>query len=202
MAQIERQTRELKLEYEKYFTGDARRAPLRERAALQSAMEKLVAARVSSTALKFKVQSVSAHFYSLINHWDRIMAQIEAGTYAPDKFKADLRVGRLSDVVEAAQRAAAGEGKPGGETAAPAPEPAPAEKAAAQAAHLHRLYEEFIASRRATGENTNLAYAAFAHSIEKQRPMLEAKFGRDVELKVVVEDGKAKVKGAPKPPSA
>ena len=199
VADLEKKLFALKLEYEKYFQGESRRAPLRARAEMQKAIEKLVAARVTATSIKHRVQTITNKYYALANFWDRTMGQIEAGTYAPDRFKADLRVGRLSEVLDASRKeeeqkkadwraARDAEKAPRPATAAPAPETGSPDQ------RMRKLYGEFIKNRRENGESTAIPYESFLHSIEKQRPELEKKLGKKVDFKIAVENGKTKVK--------
>ncbi|NLH47993.1 MAG: hypothetical protein GX444_05240 [Myxococcales bacterium] len=188
IAKIEARIRELKRDYELFFKGDLRRAPLAERHKLQAAIEKLQQVHITNTQIRFKLQTVASQFSSFAHYWDRIMAQIEAGTYAPDRFKADMRVGKLSEVREAAQQSAVEESREANRQPAP---PAPPKEADG----IKELYRQFVESRRRTGEGADVNFEAFERSIEKQRPALEAKFGGKVQFKVVVEEGKAKIKG-------
>jgi len=183
---LEVRLRELKREYELFFMGEARRAPLTERERIRQAIIKLQSVSITNTRLRFKVQTLANHFTSFCGLWDRTMSQMEAGTYRPDRFKADLRVGRVNDIQksapENAKDADRSDDKP----------------AAAAENGLKGLYGQFLDARRSTGEKTEISYDAFKKSVEKQRPQLEAKFGKDMKFKVVVEDGKAKLKGVGK----
>jgi len=177
---IESQIRSIKFEYEKFFKGDVRRAPHAERHRLHQAIIKLQSMHITNTQSKFKIKALANQFLTLTQYWDRIMAQVEAGTYAPDRFKADMRVGKMEEILKKQKTQAAGE--------KPAEAPADADPT------LHKLYDDYITARRTTGESTAVSFDSFAASIEKQRPTLETKLGKKVAFKIVVEDGKAKVK--------
>ena len=60
------------------------------------------------------------------------------------------------------------------------------------------LYWTYIETRRVTGESTDVPFDAFKTSLEKHQSLLKEKFGDQYEIKVVIEDGKTKVKGAGK----
>ncbi len=187
LDKIEARIRELKRDYELYFKGDLRREPILEREKLSDAINKALAMHVPNTQLKFRAQSLSNSFIALCRYWARIVLQIETGTYRPDVFKADMRVGRINpDTKEVEQK------RPSAE-ATPKPRPAPA---SAEDRQLRGLYSQFIEARRVTGENTSISFDAFKQSVDKQRPLLEKKLGNRVRLKVVIEDGKVKIKGA------
>lgn len=176
IAKIERAIRDVKRDYDLFFKGDIRRPPLAERDRLQKLLVKLQGMHLTNTQIKFKIQTLGNSFLTLSRQWDRIMAQIEAGTYQPDRFKADLRVGRMSDV----KKQAADEKS----------RPNESER------ELRRLYRDFIDSRQKTGESTKVSFDAFQQSLEKQRPALEGRLGRTARFRVVVEEGRAKVKGS------
>jgi len=188
LDKIEARIRELKRDYELYFKGDLRREPILEREKLAEAIDKALTIHVPNTQLKFRAQSVSNTFIALCRYWARIVLQIEAGTYRPDVFKADMRVGRINpDTKEVEQRPPPTEpislvGRPG--------------RLSPEDKQLRSLHAQFVEARRVTGENASVSFDTFKQSVEKQRPALEKKFGARVRLKVVIEDGKAKLKGA------
>jgi hypothetical protein len=142
---------------------------------------------VTNTQLKFRAQTLSSSFIALCRYWARIILQIENGMYRPDIFKADMRVGRINpDTKEIEQP------RPSAEP----PKPAPRAPLSPEEKQLRSLYAQFVEARRVTGENASVTYDTFQQSVDKQRPALEKKFGGHLRLKVVIEDGKAKVKGA------
>ncbi|MDP8222889.1 MAG: MXAN_5187 C-terminal domain-containing protein [Candidatus Lernaella stagnicola] len=179
IAQIKKAMFDLRRDYEQFFKGDLRRPPMAERDRVQKILTKLQVMRVTNTQLKFQIQTVGNQFLTYCRLWDRIMAQIETGTYAPDRFKADQRVGRVDDISE--KRSKTGEAPP---------------RAMSNEREMRVLYNQYITARHKTGENTRLSYNAFQRSVEKQRPVIEKRLGRDAAFKVVVEDGRAKVKGS------
>jgi len=180
---LEVRFRQLKRDYELYFKGDLRREPLMDRQKLQTAINKLLAMHITNTAVKFRVQTLSSSFIATSRFWDRIVQQIEAGTYKADRFKADMRVGRFNPDTKEVER--------------PAFEPLkrPSAEQSVADKRLRSLYSQFIEARRVTGESTKVSYDAFKKSVSKQRPTLEKKYGNKLRFKVVIEDGKTKLKG-------
>ena len=180
LSKLEAHIEEVRLKHDRYFAGLDRREPVDERLKLQKEVREITAASVTNTQLKFRLQTLVARFNALNRLWERIVFEIDAGTYRPDRFKADLRVGKLD-----------APGRP----AAPPPKEAPAPNGA------RAVYEEFLALRKQTGEPTDVPFDKFTALLEKQRPALVERLGTpDVEFRAVVENGKTKLKGVARKP--
>jgi hypothetical protein len=78
---IAQQLRELEIQYEKYFSGEERRAPLKKREALYRKLRHIANRRIIQTDLRFRYESLSARFFSYATHWDRIMRLMDEGRY-------------------------------------------------------------------------------------------------------------------------
>jgi hypothetical protein len=78
---IEQQLRDLEIHYEKYFSGEERRAPLKKREALYRKLRHIANRRIIQTDLRFRYESLSARFFSYATHWDRIMRLMDEGRY-------------------------------------------------------------------------------------------------------------------------
>ena len=175
----------LRGDYELFFSGDRRIPPERERNEVRLRMRKLEAGHITNTSQKFRFQSLTAKFNAYQRLWDRIMQQIESGTYRPDKFKADKRVGEFDsntgEVVAAETRLQK------------ILREAKSEEALDK--KINTLYKTYIETRRVTGESVNIPFDKFRSSIQKSRAVLEQRFGDNYEFKIAIENGKAKVKG-------
>jgi hypothetical protein len=188
LSLVEKQVMQIKREYDLYFKGDARIPPLRLREKVQRVLDKMASEHIGNTQERFRLSALQNRFNAFARLWDRTMLQIEQGTYRPDIFKADLRMGRSAgDGKEA-------EGSKGGRTGRvqlPADEDDIERK-------TRDLFKTFIEMRRVTGESVNLSYGSFKKSIDKNREVLKKRFGDKYEFKIAIEDGKAKVKGSGK----
>jgi hypothetical protein len=185
---IENQVMQVKREYDLYFKGDARIPPIRLREKVQKALDKLAMEHRGNTQERFRFNALQSRFNAFARLWDRTMLQIEQGTYKPDQFKADLRLGgRGKDSKEAAGT----DRSKGGRIQLP-PDAKDVER------KTRDLFKTFIEMRRVTGESVNLSYDSFKKSIDKNREVLKKKFGEKYEFKIAIEDGKAKVKGSAK----
>ena len=171
---LDSKLKQLKLDYDRYFLGSRPREP----AVLRGEVDKLIAIysnqAIRNSALRFKFSSICSRYQAFKRQWNEILRQMEQGTYGRHRFKADLHERERSDGVEGA-----------------APEPAPA-------CDADRLFEEYRAARERCGQETrSLTPAALDRVLAQQRETLRARFG-DAELRfrVVVEDGRAKIKAS------
>ena len=172
---LEKRLEAVRLAHDRYFAGLERREPVDERLKLQKLVRQVTAMYVNNTQHKYRLQALVGRYNSFNHLWERIIAEIDAGTYRPDRFKADLRVGKLD---------------------APAKPAAPERPATRGANGARGVYDQFLALRKQTGEPTDVPFEKFQALLEKQRPALVQRLGTaDVEFRVVVENGKTKLKG-------
>jgi hypothetical protein len=62
-------------------------------------------------------------------------------------------------------------------------------------AHIDEVYKEFVAARKQLNQSGGVSKDKLAENIRKQAEALKEKYkGKEVKFKVVVEDGKAKLK--------
>ena len=179
LRDLDRKIKQLKLDYERYFLGTRPREPFLLRSDVQKTISVTSNNAIQNTAMRFKFNSICARFHALKRQWDETLRKIEAGTYGRHKFKADLHERqRLDD----AQRALDSEDHsrthqaPGGTT---------------------DLFTDYRDARVACGQGVDgLTPAKLKKLLDKQRSQLAQRFGDDADFKfrVVVEDGKAKVK--------
>ena len=171
----------LQVLYEKYFLGIDRRPPDQERKRVSTRLREMRSESVRNTALKFRVQSMFAKLISFERMWDRTLREMEEGTYKRDVFKAKLRSSQRRDEVEPAEPAA------------------PAQPQISEGA-LRKVFETYLVARQRTGESTEgLTFESVAARIRQQVPqLLEKHKARNVEFKVVIQGGKAKLKVTPR----
>jgi hypothetical protein len=172
LDKLETKIEAVRLAHDRYFAGLERREPVDERLKLQKLVRDVTATHVTNTQLKFRLQMLVGRFNAFFRLWERTVMEIDAGTYRPDRFKADLRVGKGDEPKPAVPRAN------------------PAENG------VRAVYDEFLALRKTTGESTDVPFDRFRALLDKQRPALAEKLGTpDVAFRVVVENGKTKLKG-------
>jgi hypothetical protein len=168
----------LKLDYERYFLGTRPREPIVARQEIQRFVTLWANTPIQNTALRFKFSSINARYQSMKRQWDNILRQMEAGTYKRDIFRANLRGGGMSASVKKPQDEASG-----------------VVSAKAGAA----LFDAYRDAAEACGQKLKgLTPKKLQSVVDKQTKTLRDKMGcKDVSFRVVVQDGKVKLKAAP-----
>jgi len=133
---------------------------------------------IQNTAVRFKFNSIHARYQAMKRQWDNVLRQIEAGTYKRDVFKADIR--------------ATG-------TAPAKSEKHPRSEGIISASAGAALIDSYCAAARACGQDvTGLTTKKLQAVVDKQTTTLRKKLGcKDVSFRVVVQQGKAKLKASP-----
>ena len=165
---IGQQMRELEIHYEKYFSGEEKREPLKKREDLYRKLRQFSHRRIIQTDLRFRYESLTSRYYSYATHWDRILRLMDEGKYV-------RHLARNSRPSSTAATAATSE-KPLNES--------------------DKVYQQLLKAHQECAPGSpppdRQKFAAF---LAKQRSALESKYGgREVEFRVVTEDGKPKIK--------
>lgn len=168
----------LKLDYERYFLGSRPREPVVQRQEIQKFVTQWANMPIQNTALRFRFNTLNSRYQALKRQWDGILRQMEAGTYKRHVFKANLRD-------TSPKRAPAGAKSDAGAVSS----------AGAGAA----LFESYRDAAAACGQNVKgLSASKLQSVVDKQTRALKQKLGcRDVQFRVVVKEGKVKLKAAP-----
>ena len=103
--QLHAELQELKKVFELYFSGQERRAPLRERDAFKRKLRELSATRINNTAEKFLLQNLRSQFATYEARWERTVRQIEEGTYhKPPKSKDRAPMAKIPEKTEKTEK--------------------------------------------------------------------------------------------------
>ena len=203
LKSLDTEIRRLKVQYDLYFAGNTPRPPTDQHNALGRAMRKLQGVEFRNMADRFLYNNVVNKFNTFQELWNKQMRAKEEGA----------RVHPLA--LRAAQRAAQAES--GGSTEPRPPSrteppprghkvPAPAATPLAwrvpmqggDDAAVRRLYEGFMAARKASGDERPLPYDAFAREVGRQTTALKAKGDcESVEFKIYSRDNKVTLKVRP-----
>ena len=171
--------KQLRMEYEQYFLGARKREPQMLRGEVNKVVAYYANAPIRNTALRFLFNNLRARYFTHKRLWDETCRKIEDGTYQRHLFKADLhereRAERRQKRAAAVPSAAA---------------PAPGEEA---------LFDAYVGARAGTGQGTaGLTREKFETLLRQQEKTIRAKFGAaKVDFRVVVEEGRAKLKATP-----
>ena len=165
---------QLKREYEQYFLGTRPREP----ALLAGEVRKIIAMLSNNafrnTALKFRFSSICSRYQAFNRQWQDTLRKIERGTYERHRFKADLH-----------EREAT--------TSPPAPEGLRGDDPG--------IYTAYVEARQACGQDVkSLSPAKLKAVLREQEKSLSTRHGdATIRFRVVVEDGKAKLKASRSP---
>jgi hypothetical protein len=164
---LEAKLNQLKLDYERYFLGTRPREPVQLRGEVQKLITLYSNTAIQNTAQRFKFSSLCSRYQAFKRRWDETLRQMEDGTYSRHRFRARRR------------------------QAEPPPGPAAEEK-------KDDLYTAYREARRACGQDVErLTRAHLNRVLARERKALRRRYGdTDFNFRVVVEDGKAKLKAS------
>jgi hypothetical protein len=167
---LESKLNTLKLDYDRYFLGTRPREPILLRREVQKSITLFTNTSIQNTAMRFKFSSLCSRYQSLKRRWDETQRQIDEGTYTRHRFKAALH--------EREKQSDHGES---------APEPAGDD-----------LYSSYLEARQSCGQEVkSLSPDRLEAMLARQRKALTRKFGKgDFKFRVVVEEGRAKLKAS------
>jgi hypothetical protein len=167
---------QLKLDYEQYFLGSRPREPLMARREVNNQILYYANNPIQNTAARFKFNSVNARFQAYKRHWISVLRQMESGTYKRDVFKANLRERHRAEDAGKTSSREAGSRQDTGD-----------------------LFESYVGAAEACGQKVaGLTPQKLQALLDKQRAALTEKLGcSDVNFKVVVQEGKVKLKASP-----
>jgi hypothetical protein len=216
IQQLEARLNELRVAYEKYFAGVEKLEPIRLRNEVQKIVRRTGTFFITNTGLKFKRDSLIAQFNTLTQYWNRVLKQIEDGTYQRDIFKMRLKDRERGvaapqtpapRTTPAAAAPTAGTGKVGAEGGPIAPTvpgktPAagpPAKSSPEKPGEYDNVYQSLVAAKKRLGEPTeNISYNALEWSLKTQAEAIKKKFKASrVDFTVEVKDGKPVIKAVP-----
>lgn len=179
IARLEQLLHELVVKYEQYFAGIEKREPLLLLTEVEQLARRYHNVAITNTMLRYKYNSLISTLGVHRQKWNRVNRLIEEGKYERDRFKMALRsCGRA----------------PSSASDNPPPETAP--QAQLAKSQLDRLYQEYLEARKECNLPTDsVTREKVASAVERQVPALVEKYGSaDVELRVVVENGKPRIK--------
>lgn len=166
ITDLEEEQRQLEIRYEQYFAGVEKREPIKDREALARKLRQFVNRRIIQTDLRFRCQNLATRFHTYSNQWDRIVRMIEEGRFHRGG-------GRMTP--------------PPGLASAPSPETKdPYDNVYRDLVQAHKNLD---AGRQPPAREQVVAF------LQQQKEKIRAKFGeRDIEFRVVTENGKPKIK--------
>lgn len=178
LAELDKNIKRLRIDYEQYFMGNAKRAPQVLLGKVQKTIVRFSNKMPSNTAQKFRFNALNSKYQMYRQHWGRIMRQIEAGTYKVHRFQADLHE-RDRGISES-----------GPAKVADTPTP--------QGSPVDRLCDALSSAREKTGEHTGkIDRAKITRMVKQQTASIRKQHpGAKIRFRVVIEDNRAKLKAS------
>lgn len=170
---FERSLKELTIKYEQYFLGLEKREPVKLLEEVDRLSRRYTAAAINNSMLLFKYNSLKSRLVSYRNLWNRTIRLMEEGKYSRDRSRLERRQ-------------------------EPAHQPSPQERGGDGEAD--QVFRQYLDACRACNLPTdNLTRERIADTIAKSRSAIKEQYQcSDLEFRVVVEDGKPKIKARPK----
>ncbi len=160
----------VKVDYEGYFAGILKREPAALREEIDRLIFKYADRLITNTALKFRYSAITSKYASYKQFWDRILREIENGTYA---------------------RGAAFGAKPSGASA----QREPRREELIGDRRIKALYREYREAIKKSNElSKEMTYKEFSKAIIQQTEKIKSDYRcRDVDCRIAVKDGKTKI---------
>ncbi len=175
LNRLEADLTKLKTKYEQYFAGVERIEPADERKRLQRAIDDAASEHTPNTAIRFRAQNLRSRMITFEQYWNRILKQIEDGTYKRHQFKTRIHDQMRNEMAST-----------------PAADSGPA-----TGGDFDNVVNEYRKLQAQAGASPVEA-AKLQKMLQKQEQQLRQQYNaKKVEFRVVVEDGKPKLKAKP-----
>jgi hypothetical protein len=175
---LERSITALKLDYERFFSGDVKVPPLPARKSVEQVLRRVGNAPVEKVAERFRLQALQSRFTTLSDLWEKRLLAREEGRGPV----------RLAPRARPAERDAP---PPAGDVSAPRP------VKGSGRGDLRSLFERYRAARAAAGEDvTRLRFDRFEELVKKQAAEIRKATGATrLAFDVQTRDGKVRLVG-------
>ena len=196
LARIEEGIFRLQKEWERFFSGQERKAPFESKQRLERLVRRYVGVEIRNNIERFRFQTLTAKYNTLSDMWNRRLRAIEEGR--------PLSSVQLKQVREAEALAApslsALPSAPGSrsiETPAPGRTEIRLSTLREDDQGVKDLFEQFRAARGSVGES-EVKFESFRKLIAQQRTrLLEEKDAVAVDFRIALQDGKVALKAKP-----
>lgn len=180
---LEVKIQQLKNEYDQYFLGSRKREPQLLRGEVNKMVTYYSNVPIQNTGHRFKFNNLRSRFFTFRRLWDDTLRKIEDGRYERHLFKANLHERERNEHQQQADERGLRAG--GGAQAGGGKDP--------------DLFANYVAAREKTGQGARgLTREKLDALVAKQSAAIKQRYGVDrVRFRVVVEDGKAKLKASP-----
>jgi hypothetical protein len=190
----------LQKEWERFFSGQERKAPFEARQRLDRLVRKYVGVEIRNNIERFRFQSLTAKYNTLSDLWNRKLRALEEG-----RPLSSVQLKHVREMTEAAAETPPApvpvmQSAPGSKSVL-GPGPGRAEVRLSTLREddqgVRALYEQFRAARASVGES-EVKFESFRKLIAQQRSrLLEEKDAVAVDFRVALQDGKVALKAKP-----
>lgn len=196
LAKIEEGIFRLQKEWERFFSGQERKAPFESKQRLERLVRRYVGIEIRNNVERFRFQSLTAKYNTLSDMWNRKLRAIEEGR--------PLSSVQLKQVREAEAQAVPEvkvvQSSPGSRSVL-TPGPGRTEVRLSTLRDddqgVRDLFDQFRAARASVGES-EVKYESFKKLITQQRTrLLEEKDAVAVDFRIAMQDGKVALKAKP-----
>lgn len=108
LDQLEQRLDRLRAQYDTFFLGLDRRPPEAPRAELNRLFLDMQKTSIRNAALRFRFQTLQQRWATHVTQWNRILREMESGTYRPDMERAGRRMARRGERLTAQDAVAMG----------------------------------------------------------------------------------------------
>ncbi|MCX7943317.1 MAG: hypothetical protein N2746_02255 [Deltaproteobacteria bacterium] len=185
----------LKKKYELFFFGLEKKPPNAERDQVDRKVRELLNTFITNAGQRYRLQSVVGKYNSYVRYWERIMQQIEDGTYQRELLKRQIIQKEFAQKTYKKQDTYT----IGEDEEKDAYPKKPYTSNGLPDEYVKELYDNYIQVKQTLGETLgNITLDTFKKSLEKQLPLLKEKYKTDnIVFKISVKGGKATIKAIP-----
>lgn len=177
---LEERLERLRVLYEQYFLGIEKREPIDERTKLARDIRIASETFSPNVAVRFRAQNLKSRLITYEQYWTRTIREIESGTYRRQRFQNAIRAKAEAEAAATPRKV-----KPTGHVEIGGEHP------------FASVIEEYRRIQREAGQ-AQVDPAKLAETLRRQESQLREKFGvKSIEFRVVLEDGKPKLKAKP-----
>ena len=198
LAKIEEGIFKLQKEWDRFFSGQERKAPFEARQRLDRLVRRYIGVELRNNIERFRFQSLTAKYNTLSDLWNRKLRAIEEGRPLSSVQLKHVREAEAEATATASAPAAApSAGSKSMQSSAPALAEVRLSTLREDEQGVKDLYEQFRAARASVGES-EVKFESFRKLIAQQRSrLLEEKDAVAVDFRVALQDGKVALKAKP-----
>jgi hypothetical protein len=187
---LERQLRQLQIEWEKFFAGTERKPPGDLRIKVEALIRQYAYAEIRNNGDRYRYQSLSTRYSTMNELWNKRLRAREEGRPAAHGPKGMHGLPAAPPPPSPAERRAAAGAAAAGEFRISRPQDEPDA--------VRALFDRYLEARKQTGEGGAVRYENFEKIISQQaNRILGEKGGQAVDFRLETKDGKVTLKARP-----